>query len=160
MTRHSILKFAASLFAAVLAITSTAPAAHAEDLKTTVNIPFAFELGSHHFDAGKYFIISSLDGRALSLQNGSNSGVTLTMWESNNKPSAAAKVVFHHYGDRYFLREVWGAGTNEYLKCVGHSRRDESPEGDPVTDCSKRRPSHVGRCRFASVDVALLTKPN
>ncbi len=152
MTRHSILKFAASLFAAVLAITSTAPAAHAEDLKTTVNIPFAFELGSHHFDAGKYSIISSLDGRALSLQNGSNSGVTLTMWESNNKPSAAAKVVFHHYGDRYFLREVWGAGTNEYLKCV--DTRAEMKAQKEI-----RSQIAASAAQATTVDVALLTKP-
>jgi hypothetical protein len=152
MTRHSIPKLAASLFALVLTVATTAPAAHAQDLKTVVNIPFAFELGSHHFEAGKYTINSSLEGRAINLQNGSNSGVTLTMWDSNSKPSTGSKVVFHRYGNRYFLREVWTEGEDNHLKCV-------DDRAEKRTQKEIRSQIAASAAEATTVDVAVLTKP-
>jgi hypothetical protein len=152
MIRHSILKFAASLFAAVLTIASIAPAAHAQDVKTTVNIPFAFEVGPNHFNAGHYSI-RQLGDNTIAIRGASGSALAMTIWDSKNKSSAGAKVVFHRYGTQYFLREVWPEGSANFLKCV-----DDRAEMKVKKEIRSQVAASVAKA--STVEVALLTNSN
>jgi hypothetical protein len=78
------------------------------------NIPFAFQIGSSYLPAGTYRV--QMQGNDfLSIKGESGAAVMLVMWESANKPSSDSAIVFHHYGDQYFLREVRTSGNQGFL---------------------------------------------
>ena len=101
----------ATLF--VLSIIVAAQVAQADE-PMLVNIPFAFVAGNVTLPAGEYRV-QKLDR---------NSGVLLI---NRSKPSAAvmvvthaaqakelqteSKLIFNQYGNRYFLSQVWTAGS-------------------------------------------------
>ena len=84
--------------------------------KLTANIPFDFTVADKKFQAGKYSIaradqgvgdlimrISSADGHA-NLNRLTISVIRLTAQDKTT-------LVFHRYGDEYFLAQVWPAGA-------------------------------------------------
>ena len=107
----------AILFASALTATISAVPSHAQtnSPNLSVTVPFGFELGSHHLAPGTYTIARPFEN-ILAVRNRSDSGMNLTRWE-DSKPASAGKVVFHRYGNRYFLREVWPAMSAAHLEC-------------------------------------------
>ena len=76
------------------------------------NAPFAFNLEAQKLPAGEYRILIQ-DGwlQLQSRKGGVNAHVlTMPVRRKNASQTEAAQVVFHNYGDRYFLSEVWVAG--------------------------------------------------
>jgi len=92
------------------------PAVGAQMPETAVvaNIPFGFQVGSSHLAAGKYKV--QLQGNDLLWVKGdSGAAVMIVNRQSAKRPSQGNTIVFHHYGDRYFLREVRTEGNDEVL---------------------------------------------
>jgi len=118
MKTLSIWKLRSRLFAGILVATSLSPASRAQDLgmSVEVNVPFAFENGTQHFAPGLYMIRME-EQHLLLIQGRSQSGLTLTWFDEDLKPSKTTKVVFQRYGDRYFLSEIWLTGdtTHAYI---------------------------------------------
>ena len=78
------------------------------------NIPFSFQIGSYSLPAGTYSI--RMQGNdLLSIKGEAGAAVMLVMRDSANQPSPDSAVVFHHYGSRYFLREVRTQGDDGFL---------------------------------------------
>jgi hypothetical protein len=119
MSTLSMWKFRASLSAAVLAVASLAPACHAQTrwTSTQVNVPFAFEYGSQHFDAGLYTISMPVE-HLISIQGKAGHGLAYMVPDIDSQPAKTGKVVFRKYGNRYFLREMWTVGATNHLHCV------------------------------------------
>ena len=108
----------ALVFASALgAMISSAPA-HAQNLSpiVSVTVPFGFELGSQHFATVAY-TISHPGEHVIIVGNRSKAGMTLTRWEDSKHPTDKGKVVFHRYGEQYFLREVWPSTGTTHLEC-------------------------------------------
>jgi hypothetical protein len=116
MSTLSLLKFRAGTIAAALAITPFSPARRAQDAGklVQVNVPFAFDTASQHFDAGLYTIRTENEG-ILRFQGTSQSEVVMTWVEDNAQPAKTGKVMFQKYGDRYFLSEISIAGKSRNL---------------------------------------------
>jgi hypothetical protein len=118
MTR-SILNFAATVFAAILPFTAAATMqAQSPQALGTVTVPFAFEAGSAHLQPGTY-TISLLNQHVMLVRGTSDlnsSAISMARWNEDGKSSASSKVVFHHYGDKYFLREVWDQSMARHLE--------------------------------------------
>jgi hypothetical protein len=84
------------------------------------NIPFQFQVGETVLPAGEYVVSQIANSQAGLILRGSDrkTGAILfnapaTLGNSVNKPAQNAKMVFHRYGDSYFLRQVWqGGGQN------------------------------------------------
>jgi hypothetical protein len=115
MSTLQISKVRAILFAIIFAGASLSPASHAQDLegRVVVNVPFAFENGSQHFSPGLYTI--SVDYRNIATIRGeSKSGFATTWFDEDSQPSQTTKVVFHRYGEQYFLDEIWVAGESTH----------------------------------------------
>jgi hypothetical protein len=98
--------FALATFAA---IASFAPA-HAQDLVSRVNVPFAFDCGSAHFSPGTYTIARArlTIGNVLTLWDGKKTSQFLIGTGDgprSNSNIASGYVLFHKYGNRYFLAE-------------------------------------------------------
>ena len=116
----------------VVAIMTVGASAQAQTLqyKLTVDIPFDFSVSGQKLPAGKYWI-----GRAHE-----SIGDTVVQFQTTDMHSVAnrfsvpiitfkakkgGELVFHRYGDQYFLSEVWpsGGGTGRaFLKT--HAERD------------------------------------
>jgi hypothetical protein len=105
-------KFA--LFLAAFCLVSVMPMpVSAQSFRLKANIPFAFMVGGKSMPAGEYAVDRRLTDRPagpLSFTNEAGGGgfalpvligggATVT----HNQP----ELIFHHYGDRYFLYQVW-----------------------------------------------------
>ena len=86
--------------------------AHAQD-EVTATVPFDFFVGNRLFHSGKY-TISSLSADAfpgslfIRSADGKTVGVFLPTTGENNSATDAAKFVFRHDGDKYYLDEIVG----------------------------------------------------
>ncbi len=86
----------------------TLSAAYAQKTAATVNIPFTFTVDDVRMPAGEY-TISSTSERVVTLQRvgGPEVKTTVTNNGSSTKSDGRAKLVFHKYGDAYFVAAAW-----------------------------------------------------
>jgi hypothetical protein len=126
--------------------------AQAVNTAVIAHIPFAFQIGSSYLPAGTYRV--QMQGNdLLSIKGDSGAAVMLVMWESANKPSGDSAVVFHHYGNQYFLREVRKEGNQAFLwSSETKAERRAKLEEDAANPNSGPRED-------ARVEIALLAPP-
>ena len=82
--------------------------AYAQKTSATVSIPFSFTVDDVRLPAGEY-IVSSPTERVVSLQHvgGPEAKATMTNNGSSTNSDGRAKLVFHKYGNAYFLAAAW-----------------------------------------------------
>ena len=89
--------------------------AYGQTVLVKANIPFNFSVTGATLPAGAYTIQSlTSDGRVLSVRDSDMKALEMilaTRCESLNH-AKQTKLVFHRYGDRYFLTQIWVAGRN------------------------------------------------
>lgn len=99
----------------VLAFLATTQAARAQEA-LVANIPFAFTAGQTTLPAGEYRVQkASFDSPELLIRSAEGNGAIMVMTSaaSASAPQAKSKLIFHRYGDRYFLAQVWRAGYSQ-----------------------------------------------
>ena len=108
--KNSLLALAMS---AALGMSATA---FAQSTQMKVAVPFEFIAGDTVLPAGNYDVesIDPWGGKALSIHNVTSNAGALLLSNSCQlaKTSDSNKLVFYRYGQRYFLAEIWTAGTN------------------------------------------------
>ena len=74
----------------------------------TAEIPFSFTVDNVRMPAGDY-VISSPSERVVMIQHvrGPEAKVTITNYGSSTNSDGRAKLVFHKYGNAYFLTSAW-----------------------------------------------------
>jgi hypothetical protein len=79
-----------------------------------VDIPFAFGVEDRLLPAGKYTIFTVTPERSIRIvsANGKHSAIVNTLPNYAKEPSSNSRLVFHRYGNEYFLAEVWTAGQD------------------------------------------------
>jgi len=78
---------------------------HAQDKAITANVPFSFYAGSTAMPVGAYRVAEFSNVARLSAGNATQSIVTMrVIGKSDSEP---ARLVFHRYGDVYFLAQIW-----------------------------------------------------
>jgi hypothetical protein len=107
MKRNLIASFAL----AVAAMAVSAPAVLAASA-SQATIPFNFQLGKAALPAGTYKVEADGFGpiSVRDIHNG-HTRMALGMSEQSTNPSPA-RLVFHVYGSKYFLAEIWDGGTS------------------------------------------------
>lgn len=150
-TRIALIVALTSVLGAPLGATR-ALRAQAVDTPVIAHIPFAFQIGSSYLPAGTYRV--EMQGNdLLSIKGEAGAAVMLVMWESANKPSGGSAVVFHHYGNQYFLREVRTEGNQAFLwSSETKAERRAKLEDDAANPNSGPRED-------SKVEIALLTPP-
>lgn len=101
----------------VMAIVVAGVSAQAQSLqyKLTVDIPFDFTVTDHQFKAGKYSISrahESSGDTVLQIKSTVDNSVAnrFSIPIVTFKTKDRGELIFHRYGDQYFLSEVWPAG--------------------------------------------------
>ena len=126
------------LTALVLALIVNAPFANAQSAKA--NIPFDFAVADKSMPAGTYTVseIGDCEIRVANAQ--SNETILVHAQREERIDHQGARMVFHKYGDKYFLAEVWnGAGNSglefaadKWEKEVRAAYRNTSPHAEEV----------------------------
>ena len=132
MTRQIFNIFTAASLLAVLAV---APLLAQSPNTMTAQIPFAFVVGNRTLPAGEY-VVRPEGPHGVLIQRTDSKASTFALPWSIQSPTMAAhpKLVFHQYGDAYFLSELWGAGTNIGQKLNMSPRERELAQGKTVPE--------------------------
>ena len=94
-----------SLTALVLALTANVAFAQ---LKCKADVPFAFSVEQKSMDAGQYSIL--VTDRVIQIRNdATNESVVLFSSRLESPKPQTSRLIFHKYGDHYYLAEAWTA---------------------------------------------------
>lgn len=108
-------------FAFVTAVASSAQSSNSAATKQTskashqliAEIPFDFSVDYKTMPAGQYSVqtvATASDALLIQSADGKNSALRPSAATERVQKNATARLVFHRYGDRYFLAEVWSGG--------------------------------------------------
>ncbi|MFZ0710456.1 MAG: hypothetical protein WAM53_10485 [Terrimicrobiaceae bacterium] len=109
-------------------------AASAQSVHMKITVPFNFIAVGTTLPAGEYEIQSTgAEDKVLVIRNRNSSQAVLVFSNSTQalNASSSTKVVFHHYGSRYFLSELWVEGDK-----LGHQVTPSSRETEVAMDAS------------------------
>ena len=107
---------------------------HAQSLqyRITANVPFEFSIGEKKLPAGKYSvgrIRQGSDDTVLSVDDsdGHWKAIRASSSVQTLNTTNKARLVFHRYGNEYFLSQVWSAGavTGRQFPRTQHERELE-----------------------------------
>jgi hypothetical protein len=90
-------------------------AASAQSVHMRTVVPFNFMVGHTTFPAGPYELLSTgIGDNVLLIRSLNSKGAAFALSNSCESRYAASQteLVFHRYGDRYFLSEAWMIGHN------------------------------------------------
>jgi len=89
-----------------------AAAVQAQNKTVTANVPFSFYMGSSAMAQGTYMVTELSHGAAVYLRSGDSAKATTTHEIAGKKQVEPARLVFHRYGESYFLAEIWTGDTS------------------------------------------------
>ena len=115
----------ATLF--VLTMLVAARVAQAEE-PMLVNIPFAFVAGNATLPAGEYRVQKLERNAGILLINSSDSSAAVMLVTNPaqaSEPQTKSKLVFNRYDNRYFLSQVWTAGSSRGRQLLKSPREKE-----------------------------------
>ena len=134
----------------VLAFMAATQVAQAQE-PLLVSIPFEFTAGRMLLPAGEYTVANfTPDSAILLIQRTDRNAATSasSFATASNAPQTHSKLVFHRYGNRYFLSQVWVAGYSRGRELPKSAKekeqalaaRNEIP--DQVTIVARLMPSN------------------
>jgi hypothetical protein len=98
-----------------LALATTSVSANGQSTAiVTADIPFDFTVGNKTLPAGKYAVnaaTSDRQGLVIKSREGKSSAVVLTHEAADKSKKRIARMVFHRYGQQYFLAEIWSGDS-------------------------------------------------
>jgi len=101
------------LTALVLALTVNV--AFAQSKSAAANVPFAFTINESSMAAGHY-TITEVSDHVLQIRNDdTNKTVSVIAQHEESVMAKKTQLVFHKYGDRYILAEVWDGASGSQL---------------------------------------------
>jgi hypothetical protein len=79
------------------------------------NVPFEFTMGNKTMPSGEYLVDPSLNANVMVFRSADRKHSYLIMGTAVTSPAGqrAPKLVFHRYGNQYFLSEVWTRGGDQ-----------------------------------------------
>lgn len=121
MKRQMIKGLTMVMMVATIALVTAVVSAKAQSsLGVKANVPFDFVVGDKTLPAGVITIRSTENSPALSIKNSQAAIATyrLSTPMKAKTDNLNARLVFHRYGQNYFLREIWegGASTGRQLR--------------------------------------------
>ena len=145
-------KMISSLAMLTLVLVAAQVSVHAQSsTKQAVNIPFQFVVGDQELAAGQYDIdrITS-GGMAIRIRDQKTATAATRMTSPIVKTNAPShgKLVFHRYGDTYFLAEVWRAGDSNGRLLVKSS-------GERAAERERASVASINGGKYERVEIAL-----
>lgn len=116
----------------------TAVAANGQSRLSRSDVPFEFVANNQTLPAGHYDIADLTAGQVIKISNVKEAKALFatTIPVSRRGDTDKGKLVFHRYGNRYFLAEIWVAGEREGQK-LRKSREEKAIENEMAMINSK-----------------------
>jgi hypothetical protein len=103
--------FLTNLMTAAALLCTLGGALEAQSYQVTAKVPFEWQANGHHFSAGNYVIAKEQSSPVIAMRDvDDGKGAFLMISEATGKNSQP-RLVFHRYGNQYFLAEVWTPGA-------------------------------------------------
>jgi hypothetical protein len=83
---------------------------HAQTINMRATVPFAWDVKGQHLNAGEYTISRNAASSAMTIRSAVNGKGACFIVNPDSDKNTASRLVFHRYGERYFLAEVHAAG--------------------------------------------------
>jgi hypothetical protein len=113
MKKEMLKGFTMLMLIVALALATAAVSVNAQSRnEVRSSIPFEFVVGDKALPVGEYNL-RMITRDALMIQGSENgqSAIRLSASTEKSKKSTHTRLVFHCYGQRYFLAQVWDGGT-------------------------------------------------
>ena len=122
--------------------------------KVVANVPFEFSVGYKTMPAGEYSVqaIASANGLLIQSADGNNSALRLSEATERIKDKSHARLVFHRYGERYFLAEVWN-GVDNTGRMLIKSQEERAVADELATIASAKENAHAPNTTYETVEV-------
>ena len=144
-----------------LALTTAVASANAQlnANKVVADVPFEFSVGYKALPAGTYSVQSIVragDRLLIQSTDGKISALRLSEATQRIKERPQARLVFHRYGERYFLAEVWNGidNTGRQLK----KSQEERAIADELMLASAKENAHAANDIYEIVEVLALLR--
>ena len=108
----------------VLAVVAAAAVYGQSSETLTVMVPFDFIVGSQTLRAGQYSVDQETHSGAMIINGADQRAIVMGTALESAAALKNGKLVFHRYGNTYFLTEVWGAGN--YGRQIPKTRQERS----------------------------------
>ena len=110
--------------------------AYAQTLNLKADVPFNFIISGATLPAGEYTIQGLGAGSAIAVRgpNPKANIVVLSQRCASIDATKQSKLVFHRYGDRYFLTQLWVAGSDSGRQLAKSPREMEVARDYTVQD--------------------------
>ena len=106
--------FTMLMLVVALAFVTAVASANGQSRQSRASIPFDFVVGDKTLAAGNYAVDSvTAGGECLRVSNIGAKGVVARLTTPLNGTSKHDKMVFHRYGQSYFLAEIWTDGGSQ-----------------------------------------------
>jgi hypothetical protein len=106
------------------------------------NVPFDFMVGDKTLPAGKIIArgVTAADGGPISISNSAKNeqAFRIARRVSGADSSDRGKLVFHRYGDRYYLAEIWIPGSNGWEVVKSKSEKALQRERQTAKDTTRQ----------------------
>jgi hypothetical protein len=98
---------------AMLTASAVPPVRAQSDVTLRANVPFEFVAGNTTLPAGQY-VVKEIQRKALLIQSADGRGraIVLTDAAQAGKTQDQSKLIFNHYGNEYFLSQIWTIGAD------------------------------------------------
>src|SRR5262249_3612172 len=106
--------------------------------KVTANIPFDFMVGGKEFKAGEYTVnrlyANNPDGALIIRGVGNKTALNFNASNVTDNATSRARLVFHRYGNQYFLAQVFDgrSGLGSAL-VTSKTEREAAKKRDSIT---------------------------
>ena len=109
------MKNSGLMIAVAFAIFALLASSHAQTGSMNVTVLFAFTVGHQTLAAGNYTVTAHHQSLELARADGHGGAIVLTnATGGRSDDDSTSRLVFHRYGDRYFLSQAWiGGGGRE-----------------------------------------------
>ena len=153
MKKELLKGFTMLMLVVALALATAVASANAQSAnRIAADIPFDFSVGYKIMPAGGYTVKPvSTTGNALMIQtaDGTMAAVRLSDETERAKNIPQARLVFHRYGERYFLAEVWN-GFDKKGRQLLKSQEESSLESELASISAK---SETAKNTYETVEV-------
>ena len=159
MKREFLKGFTMLVLIVTLALTTAVVSATAQSNanKVVANVPFEFSVGYKALPAGTYSvqsIVSAGDGLLIQSADGKISALRQSEATRRIKEKPRARLVFHRYGERYFLAEVWNGIDNTGRQLT--KSQEERAIADELMLASAKENAHAANAIYEIVEVVAL----
>ena len=133
-----------------LSFVSAVVSAQGQSTQAVAKVPFEFIVGDKTLPSGQYTVKALSDtNKAALVIRGKSSAIRLTSKIQPNMNKTQARLVFHRYGERYFLSEVW-MGADSTGRQLMQSGQERSIERELASLGSK---TDLARNTYAVVEI-------